>query len=81
MSGPEATTLLTAYFGQECDPATTRAFHAMQCAALLREALWAMVSALHLSATGIDYDAYAGENLGKLAATVARYRDRYGDPA
>ena len=29
----------------------------MQCASLLREAMWGMVSKLHLDNPGIDYDA------------------------
>jgi hypothetical protein len=40
--------------------------------------MWAMVSALHLNAPGVDYDAYAGENLEKLSAALARYRAQYG---
>jgi thiamine kinase-like enzyme len=81
MSDAETAKLLTAYFGHDPEPSITRAFHAMQCAALLREAMWAMVSALHLSANDVDYNDYARENLGKLDVTVARYRETYGDPA
>ncbi len=44
-------------------PRCHRAFDAMQCASLLREAMWAMVSELHLTAPGVDYAAYADENL------------------
>ena len=50
----------------------------MQAAALVREAMWAMVSDLHLAAPGVDYRAYAAENLSRLAAFLHRYRDRYG---
>jgi hypothetical protein len=50
--------LLTAYFGQNPDEATWRAFDAMQGAALVRETMWAMVSDLHLAAPGADYKAY-----------------------
>ncbi|MCF8521127.1 MAG: phosphotransferase family protein [Rhodobacteraceae bacterium] len=80
MSEAEAQLLLTTYFGHAPDAATLRAFHAMQCAALLREAMWAMVSAVYLSAPGVDYTDYAHENLSKLDRTLAQYRSTYGDP-
>lgn len=72
--------LLGAYFGRAPDAATVRAFDAMQCASLLREAMWAMVSELHLDAPGADYAAYAEENLGKLDAALAAYTARHGSP-
>ena len=78
MDEGQASALLAAYFGARPDAATERAFAAMQVAALLREAMWAMVSALHLGAPGVDYGAYAQENLSKLAAAKAAYSDRYG---
>jgi thiamine kinase-like enzyme len=78
MSEPEATQLLTAYFGQPPDAATRRAFDAMQCASLLREAMWAMVSDLHLNAPGVDYAAYAQENLDALANALNNYRAKHG---
>jgi thiamine kinase-like enzyme len=81
MSDSEARRLLNAYFGAGPDPATLRAFDAMQCASLLREAMWAMVSDLHLAAPGADYAAYADENLSKFRAALRRYRDTYGDAA
>jgi hypothetical protein len=52
----------------------------MQCASLLREAMWAMVSELHLSAPGADYSAYAAENLDRLAAALSRFTAQYGTP-
>jgi hypothetical protein len=55
-----------------------KAFDAMRVASLLREAMWAMVSALHLNAPGVDYGVYADENLTKLDAAMARYRQTYG---
>lgn len=78
MAETEAALLLAAYFGHPADEATWRAFDAMQAAALVREAMWAMVSDLHLAAPGVDYRAYAAENLSRLAAFLHRYRDRYG---
>ncbi|RMF41816.1 MAG: choline kinase [Alphaproteobacteria bacterium] len=79
MSDEEAGRLLSAYFGHAPDAATLRAFDAMQCASLLREAMWAMVSELHLSAPGADYTDYARENLERLEAALASYRAKHGD--
>ena len=71
-------TLLHTYFGKDPDEATLRAFDAMQGAALVREAMWAMVSDLHMSAPGADYKAYAAENLARLDAFLKTYQHRYG---
>ena len=46
----------------------------MQCASLLREAMWSMVSELHLDAPGVDYVAYTAENLARLDAALDPYR-------
>lgn len=78
MGREEAGALLGAYLGHQPDAGMWRAFEAMGCAALLREAMWAMVSAIHLSAPGVDYEAYAAENLGRLEAALERYQARYG---
>jgi thiamine kinase-like enzyme len=76
---PEASEdLLGTYFGRRPEPSLQRAFDAMQCASLLREAMWAMVSALHLSAPGVDYSTYARENLAKLAQTLDVFQSRHG---
>ena len=80
MDDAQAALLLSAYFGHPPDSATMRAFDAMQCASLLREAMWAMVSELHLSAPGADYAAYARENLQRLDDALERYRAKYGEP-
>ena len=78
MDDAQATALLSAYFGHPPDAPLQRAFDAMQVASLLREAMWAMVSALHLAAPGVDYHAYAAENLTRLQAALDRYQTRYG---
>ncbi len=78
MTPDQSAHLLRRYHGTEPSPATVRAFDAMTCAALLREAMWAMVSDLHLAAPGADYGAYASENLIALDAAVARFEDRHG---
>jgi thiamine kinase-like enzyme len=78
MNPDQSNTLLTTYFGTEPSPAMRKSFAAMQCASLLREAMWAMVSEIHLNAPGVDYAAYASENIQKLNTALADYQSRYG---
>jgi thiamine kinase-like enzyme len=78
MDNEAAGQLLFAYFGDAPDSALMRAFDAMQCASLLREAMWAMVSDLYLNAPGADYRAYADENLARFAAALERYQSKHG---
>lgn len=77
-SAEESGALLEAYFGAPPGPEIRRAFAAMQCASLLREAMWSMVSELHLSAPGTDYPAYTQENLDRLGRALESYRSQYG---
>lgn len=69
--------LLRQYF-HAVTPATERAFYAMKAAAALREALWGMVSELHLNAPGVDYVAYAAEYLGRFETVYAAYKKQFG---
>jgi len=78
MSSDEAQQFLTAYFGHAPERDIQKSFAAMQCASLLREAMWSMVSEIHLSAPGADYETYTGENLDRLAAALDHYRSTYG---
>lgn len=78
MDVAETDALLRAYLGGPPDGPFHRAFDAMQVQSLLRESMWAMVSELHLSAPGVDYVAYAHENLDKLDSALDRFRRRYG---
>lgn len=78
MNDDEAATLLEAALGSAPDPEMTRCFHAMQCASLLRETLWSLVSELHLDAPGVDYQAYTAENLARLEAALEHYHSTYG---
>jgi hypothetical protein len=55
MSEDEAHALLEVALGPP-DAAVTRSLHAMQCASLLRETMWSLVSELHLDAPGADYE-------------------------
>jgi thiamine kinase-like enzyme len=70
--------LLEIYFGRLPDEATQRAFDAMKTASTLREAMWAMVSELHLNAPGVDYVAHANEYLGRYERALRTFHDRYG---
>lgn len=74
----EADSLLAAYFGVEADIGLRKAFAAMQCASLLREAMWSLVSELHLDVPGADYVTYTTENLERLDAALVRYRAGFG---
>ncbi len=80
MSPAESMELLAEYFGQTPDPDLVRSHAAMQCASLLREAMWSMVSELHLSAPGADYESYTVENLARLEAALDNYSSLYGKP-
>lgn len=72
-SPEEDAALLAAYFGAD-GAALARPHAAMKVAAILREAMWSMVSELHLDAPGVDYEAYTAENLARLAPALERYR-------
>ena len=69
--------LFERYFGRSPNDDMRTSHAAMQCASLLREALWALVSEMHLSAPGADYDAYARENFMRFDAALAAYRTRF----
>ena len=78
LSPEQADDFLAAYFGGVPDAALRRSHVAMQCASLLREAMWSMVSELHLTAPGADYVGYTTENLDRLDQAVDHYRSTYG---
>lgn len=69
--------ILESYFGSP-SAAVERSFYAMKAASALREAIWGMVSELHLNAPGVDYVAYAAEYLGRFERVYADYRSRFG---
>jgi thiamine kinase-like enzyme len=58
--------LLDAYFDGKVSDELRTAFAAMKAASVLREALWAMVSDVHLRTPGVDYQAHAREYLKRL---------------
>jgi thiamine kinase-like enzyme len=76
-SAEQSSDLLTAYF-DGADESTLRAHAAMEAASLLREALWSLVSDIHLSANGFDYAGYAAQNFARLDASLAAYHERFG---
>lgn len=79
-SAEESEALLASYFSSPPTPELKRSLAAMQCASLLREAMWSMVSELHLDAPGVDYVAYTAENLERLEAALDAYRSIWGKP-
>ncbi len=70
--------LLACYFDREADTDLIKSLAAMKAAALLREAMWSMVSGVYLDTPGIDYQAYADENLQKFESELENYYTEYG---
>ena len=70
--------LLAAYYGSAPGASTVRAFHAMKCASLLREALWSAVSESR-SAIDFDYVAYTGDNLARFETALAAFVSQFGE--
>ena len=58
--------LFETYFAGNADAALRRSFAAMKAASALREALWAMVSDIHLKTPGVDYQAHAKDYLARF---------------
>ena len=66
LSAAQEDWLLEAYFGAPPTVDLRRRYAAMKCASLLREAMWSMVSEIHLE-VDFDYVAYTAENLARFA--------------
>ncbi len=81
MAPGQSDEFLQAYFGGEPSAEIRRSLAAMQCASLLREAMWSMVSELYLDAPGADYVGYTGENLTRLQEALDHYHSGYGKHA
>ncbi|TWI33171.1 thiamine kinase-like enzyme [Mesorhizobium tianshanense] len=73
----EETRLLTSYLNREPTEADRRRFDAMRCIAQWREAMWSMVSELHMSVEGVDYVAYTNDHLGRFNKAYGKYAARY----
>jgi len=78
MTADQSAEFLTEYFGHAPDATLQRSYDAMQCASLLRESMWSMVSELHLSAPGADYVTYTAENLARLDVALDAYQSKHG---
>ena len=68
----EDTTLLDAYFEGKVSADLRQSFQAMKAASALREAMWAMVSDIHLQIPGADYKAHARDYLRRFEELMAR---------
>lgn len=64
--------LLAAYYGEAPGPALRAAHAAMEAASLLREALWALVSDIHITELDADYLGYARSLFARLDAILSR---------
>ena len=73
--------LLEAYFRQSVRDEIQRSFDSMKVASALREAAWAMVSAIHLAVPGVDYRAHATDYLARTEAALAHFVERHGSLA
>jgi thiamine kinase-like enzyme len=62
--------LLELYFDAPATDDLRRRYHAMKCGSLLREAMWSMVSEIHLT-VDFDYQAYTAENLERFEKAYA----------
>ena len=66
--------MLAQYFDESATDALWRSYTAMKCASLMRETMWSMVSEIH-SAIDFDYSEYTAENLARLGAALADFRN------
>ena len=64
--------LLEAYFGARATDELRRRYTAMTCASLLREAMWSMVSEIHLRIE-FDYETYTALNLARFERAYAAF--------
>lgn len=78
LSPEQSEAFFKAYLGTEPSADLRRSMAAMQCASLLREAMWSMVSELYLDAPGADYVGYTADNLTRLDEALDRYHSIYG---
>jgi thiamine kinase-like enzyme len=63
--------LLDAYFDGKVTEELRRSFSAMKAASTLREALWALVSDVHLKTAGVDYQSHARDYLARFERLMA----------
>lgn len=70
--------LLELYFGVPASEALKKSHSAMKCASALREAMWSMVSELHLDAPGANYDQYSNECLESFETALEQHQSKFG---
>lgn len=75
---PDERRMLTGYFGRAPDEALVAAFDAMKVASTLREAMWALISGLHLRKPGVDYAGYAADYFERTDKALAAFQERHG---
>lgn len=73
----QAEFLLGLYDGHAPDAPRRRAFQAMTCVSLLREAMWSMVQEIH-SRLPIDYPRYTKDNLARFDAAWTGFQETEG---
>ena len=73
MTTGQSEELLAEYFGRKPDHDLLRSHAAMQCASLLRESMWSMVSEIH-SAIDFDFGGYTAENLARFESAYREFR-------
>lgn len=76
-TGADDRLLLEAYFGEPVGAGLQRSFEAMKVASALREAMWAMVSQIHLDVPGVDYRAHAEDFLERTHVALAAFEARH----
>ena len=69
-SAEDRAQLLDAFFGAPGDD-VKRAHRAMEAASLLREALWSLVSSLHIHERDVDYVGYAEVNFARMREVMS----------
>lgn len=73
LSDAQERAMLEQYFDAPAD-ARWRPYQAMKCVSLMRETLWSMTSEIH-SYLEFDYAAYTAENMSRLEAALADFRN------
>ncbi len=70
--------LLETYFEAPVTDDVQRSFDAMKVASALREAMWALVSGIHINVQGVDYRAHADDFFVRTELALAQFEDRHG---
>ena len=68
--------MLETYYSAPPDGDLQRRYSSMQCASLLRESMWSMVSELY-STIDFDFVAYTTENLERFEVAWRQFRSEW----